>query len=626
MSYPVLARRDSALDDAETVALLRDRLGDVVVADSAEFGELTVEVSPAGWHAAAAACRDEDLLSFDLFDCLFGVDAAEAGFDVVAVLYSTSRGRRIMLRTRCEGGREAPVLDTITDLYPGANWMERETFDMFGIDFDGHPGLLPRILCVENFEGWPLRKEFPLASRVAKPWPGVKEPAETDEDGNVIVREPAIGEAAGPSGLDEIIARQAREANPTPEADQDDADGQAADEPQREEVELDQETYDRLIADGKSERIARSKAKAAFIKKQRAAEAAGEDADPSEDPATDVAATDVDDAPAPAAPEADAGDGTEGRTAGQAAPPPGSGDGDPLDGDGVRDQDDDGDAGEDAATSSSAAAESTRSDQVAAREARAAEQADEAARVDDDVEPIPAGTPPPDPDASADETGDESDDEAVDEDREVVDEEEERDEEEEQEEPGEEQEPDEGPYGPGSAHPREDGSGPDGHPVKATTDGNVFVTQDSHQWRSTRADAWFVDEDAARAAGFEHWDPYLRTDLDPPASTAAAEDADELALDDGPPPVGGSLDVPDPRETTTVDVDAADGPDVPGYGALDAHERTPGGVPADQPGPDEPSPDEPEDDEPADDEPEDDEPADDEPADDEPADDEEQDA
>ncbi len=234
-------------------------------------------VSPTAWHASVLACRDEQLLTFDMFDCLFGVDAAEAGMDVVAILYSTSKGRRIMLRTTCEGGREAPRLGTVTDVYPGANWMEREAFDMFGIEFDDHPGLLPRILCVENFEGWPLRKDFALASRVAKPWPGVSEPVETDEDGNVIIHEPAIGEAAGPSGLDEIIAKQAREANADPEAIEagDGADGgsdAAKAEPAREEVELDQDVYDELIAAGKSERIARSKAKAAFIKAQRKAE------------------------------------------------------------------------------------------------------------------------------------------------------------------------------------------------------------------------------------------------------------------------------------------------------------------------------------------------------------------
>lgn len=343
MTWPVLTRAAEALTDDETIALLRDRLDEGVVDVVTEFGDLTIMITPTAWRDAVLACRDEPLLTFDMFDCLFGVDAREDGFDVVVVLYSTSKGRRVMLRVRCDGGREAPSLPTITDVYPGANWMEREAFDMFGIDFVDHPGLLPRILCAENFEGWPLRKDFALASRVAKPWPGVKEPAETDEDGNVIHREPAIGEAAGPSGLDEIIAKQAREANADPEAIEagDGAGtGDSGGEPQREEVELDQAVYDELIAAGKSERIARSKAKAAFIKAQRKAERE-------------------------AAAAADGGDADTSNEAVEVDP--------------------------DAAAEASRRADEARTQQAEARAARAA--ASEAGSADDDAPGIPEGTP-----------------------------------------------------------------------------------------------------------------------------------------------------------------------------------------------------------------------------------------
>ena len=214
MTYPVLGRRDEALTPAETEKYLRDRLGDGVLDAMEEYGTFTVTVTPDAWVEAARICKDADLLAYDLFDSLFGIDRREDGFDVVAILYSTSRGRRILLRVRADGGRDTPVVPTLTGLYPGANWHERETWDMFGIEFDGHPGLAPRILCVENFEGWPLRKDFHLGTRVAKPWPGVKEPAELDEDGNVIVRIPGPGDAPGPSVLDEVMAAQAKTANP----------------------------------------------------------------------------------------------------------------------------------------------------------------------------------------------------------------------------------------------------------------------------------------------------------------------------------------------------------------------------------------------------------------------------
>jgi NADH:ubiquinone oxidoreductase subunit C len=214
----VLARRDRALTPEETEELLRDRLGDgAVVGSLVEYGVFTLRIAQEHWLEAARRCRDEPLLAYDLFDNLFAVDMREEGFDVVTVLYSTSTGNRLVLRTRCEGDREAPTCPSISDVYRGANWMERETWDMFGIEFDGHPGLAPRILTVENFEGWPLRKDFHLVSRGVKPWPGVKEPAELDEDGNVIERVPRIGDAPGPYELDKVMAEQAKLANPVPE-------------------------------------------------------------------------------------------------------------------------------------------------------------------------------------------------------------------------------------------------------------------------------------------------------------------------------------------------------------------------------------------------------------------------
>jgi NADH:ubiquinone oxidoreductase subunit C len=212
----VLARRDRALRPEETESLLRDRLGKGVSHSVLEYGVFTLWVSNAAWVEAVRLCRDEPLLAYDLFDNLFAVDAREDGFDVVVVLYSTSTGNRLVLRTRCEGGRETPSCPSISAIYRGANWMERETWDMFGIEFDGHPALEPRLLTVENFEGWPLRKDFHLVSRAAKPWPGVKEPADTDDEGNVVQRVPQLGDAPGPYDLDKAMAAQAKLANPLP--------------------------------------------------------------------------------------------------------------------------------------------------------------------------------------------------------------------------------------------------------------------------------------------------------------------------------------------------------------------------------------------------------------------------
>lgn len=219
MSGSVLARQDRALTPDEQAALLRERLGDdAVLRVTDAHGTVTVHVAPERWHDAVERCRDEEQLAYDMFDSLFGIDAREDGFEIVVVLYATTIGTRIALRTLCPGGREAPALASVSGLFRGADWSEREAWDMFGIEFEGHPGLAPRILTVENFEGWPLRKDFHLASRVAKPWPGVKEPAELDEDGNVIEREPRLGDAPGPYDLDKAMAEQAQVRNPLPPA------------------------------------------------------------------------------------------------------------------------------------------------------------------------------------------------------------------------------------------------------------------------------------------------------------------------------------------------------------------------------------------------------------------------
>jgi NADH-quinone oxidoreductase subunit C len=96
---------------------------------------------------------------------------------VVAHLWSSRRRHGLLLRARVP--RANPVIESVVDLFPGATWHERETYEMFGITFARHPDLRP-LLLPPGFEGNPLRKEFVLASRVAKVWPGAKEPGESE--------------------------------------------------------------------------------------------------------------------------------------------------------------------------------------------------------------------------------------------------------------------------------------------------------------------------------------------------------------------------------------------------------------------------------------------------------------
>ncbi len=151
-----------------------------VTAHKAEsFGPDAFDVPPESWVAAHETVRDE--LGLIFFDFLTASDELADGFRVVshvAGLGSPGELDHLLLRTLVP--RESPRLASLTELYAGANWHERETFEMFGIEFDGHPNLIP-LLLPDGFEGNPLRKEFVLASRVAKPWPGAKEPGEGAE-------------------------------------------------------------------------------------------------------------------------------------------------------------------------------------------------------------------------------------------------------------------------------------------------------------------------------------------------------------------------------------------------------------------------------------------------------------
>jgi len=94
----------------------------------------------------------------------------------VAHVYHLVERRHLLVRTRVP--RVDPVLPSAVGIYRGANWHERETYEMFGVIFEGHPNLVP-LLLPDGFEGHPLRKDFVLAARVAKVWPGAKEPGES---------------------------------------------------------------------------------------------------------------------------------------------------------------------------------------------------------------------------------------------------------------------------------------------------------------------------------------------------------------------------------------------------------------------------------------------------------------
>ena len=173
-----MASSPGRLPAAELTGRLRARFGEDLLEASEALDQATVRITPERYRELITALRDDAEFGFDFFDFIAGVDLGDDGFDVVTQLWSTSR--RHGIRVKVAAGRDEPSVPSISDLYAGANWHERETWELFGIGFDGHPQLVKLVL-PQEFEGYPLRKDFPLATRLAKPWPGAEEGVEEEE-------------------------------------------------------------------------------------------------------------------------------------------------------------------------------------------------------------------------------------------------------------------------------------------------------------------------------------------------------------------------------------------------------------------------------------------------------------
>jgi NADH-quinone oxidoreductase subunit C len=122
-------------------------------------GELTIVVPRELLRGAAERLRDEPTLQFNHLSDITCVDRfpVEPRFELNIHLTSIPLRSRLGLRVRLPGG--SPVADSLIPVWPGANWMERELFDLFGIRFEGHPDLR-RILLPDDFEGYPLRRDY----------------------------------------------------------------------------------------------------------------------------------------------------------------------------------------------------------------------------------------------------------------------------------------------------------------------------------------------------------------------------------------------------------------------------------------------------------------------------------
>lgn len=144
------------------IARLRERLPSGAVVETAEArGELTIVIAPSSIAAACTLLRDEPDLAFTSLRDVCGADYNRPGdrFEVVYNLYSLRNRFRLRLKVRLPA--EDPHVATVSGVWPAADWAERETYDMYGIRFDGHPDLR-RVYMPEEFDYHPLRKDFPL--------------------------------------------------------------------------------------------------------------------------------------------------------------------------------------------------------------------------------------------------------------------------------------------------------------------------------------------------------------------------------------------------------------------------------------------------------------------------------
>ena len=148
----------------ELASHIEAKLQDAVERSEITRGELTVVVARAQVVRVLTELRDDSDCLFEVLIDICGVDYPEREnrFDVVYHLLSPRKNQRI--RVKCETDEEKPV-PSVVDVFPAANWFEREAYDMYGILFSGHPDLR-RILTDYGFQGYPLRKDFPLTGYV----------------------------------------------------------------------------------------------------------------------------------------------------------------------------------------------------------------------------------------------------------------------------------------------------------------------------------------------------------------------------------------------------------------------------------------------------------------------------
>jgi len=146
---------------AEIAALLKEKFGDLVIESKPEAICPASVVDPAAILEVGRFMRSDERLDMSHLELLGGVDYKDR-LEVVYVMTSLKYGHRYTLK--CRLPRDNPAIRSVESVWAAANWHEREAFDMFGIVFEGHSDLR-RILCPDDWEGYPLRKDYKFPTR-----------------------------------------------------------------------------------------------------------------------------------------------------------------------------------------------------------------------------------------------------------------------------------------------------------------------------------------------------------------------------------------------------------------------------------------------------------------------------
>ena len=149
--------------EQEILDALTERFGDRISGHEKRFDQLSISAASDSMFDIAQFMKENDHTGFETICDICGVDwiaCPEMRFELVYNFFSYGKNLRVLIKTTIPDS-EAPKIRSIQPIYSGADWLEREVYDMLGIEFEGHPDMR-RIITPDGMEGWPHRKDFPL--------------------------------------------------------------------------------------------------------------------------------------------------------------------------------------------------------------------------------------------------------------------------------------------------------------------------------------------------------------------------------------------------------------------------------------------------------------------------------